>query len=250
MPGIKVHDGSSWSSSFSSNMRIHDGSTWQPALKGWVHDGTNWNQFYPSAPINTVAPTITSAQGWNGLATYTGDTLTASTGTWSGNPTSYSYQWYSNEGIFAGETSASMYIGANRVPYFGVRCYVTATNASGSTTVSTSDQRWPQAIVTGLSVVRLDSASCRIEWDPILNRWGYWTVEIHALPSPPGDILNAPTTNAYKWGSDIQNPDTQSATFFHNGLLYAFWISPFIGSFQGSKGNGLGWKAAGYNQTS
>lgn len=60
------------------------------------------------SPVNTVAPTI------SGTATI-GSTLTASTGTWSNNPTSYTYQWksssdgstYSN---IAGATSSTFLV--------------------------------------------------------------------------------------------------------------------------------------------
>lgn len=249
MPGIKVHDGSSWSSSFSSNMRIHDGSTWRPALKGWVHDGTNWNQFYPSSPVNTVQPQVTSSRQ-NSIAVQVGDTLSVNTGTWSGSPTSYSYQWYSNEGIFAGQTSSTFNIAAQHVPYFGIGCYVTATNSSGSTTATALSSFFSYPVITGQRLTRIDSSSFRVEFNPIQSRWNLWAVEVHAMPSPPGNLLQPPfDPNTYKWGSDILSPSTQSAQFFHNGLLYAIWLNPYIGATLGNKGTGLGWTAVAFNQT-
>ena len=80
-----------------------------------------------AAPTNTVLPGITGTA-------QQGQTLTCSTGTWTGSPTSYSYQW----------KSAGSNVGTNQntyVPVIGdvgntITCVVTATNAGGSTSAT------------------------------------------------------------------------------------------------------------------
>ncbi|MFZ3326084.1 MAG: hypothetical protein WA231_09410, partial [Methylocella sp.] len=82
-----------------------------------------------SKPVNTAYPYVTGIE-------QVGQTLTAGNGSWSGNPTSYTYQWFnSSTGSIHGQTS-STYVA--KVGDLG--CYVTvkviATNAAGSTTSS------------------------------------------------------------------------------------------------------------------
>jgi chitodextrinase len=84
-----------------------------------------------AAPTNTSAPTISGSA-------LVGSTLTASAGSWSGNPTQYAYQWQS---CSADMTSCSNIAGSTAATYTPVtgdvggrdRVKVTATNASGST---------------------------------------------------------------------------------------------------------------------
>ncbi len=78
-----------------------------------------------SAPSNTVAPAVTGS-------TTLGATLTCSTGTWSGEPTSYAYQWQRNGVDIAGEI-ANTYVIAAEDDGTTLRCVVTATNDFGST---------------------------------------------------------------------------------------------------------------------
>jgi hypothetical protein len=86
----------------------------------------------PSAPpSNTEPPAVT------GLAQQ-GETLTGSTGTWSGNPTSYAYQWQRCDAAAASCVNVTNAIGQTYVvgpgdAGFRLRVSVTATNAAGST---------------------------------------------------------------------------------------------------------------------
>lgn len=92
-----------------------------------------------SAPTNSGVPTF------SGTAR-TGETLsTTSTGTWSGSPTSYSYQWtrsatsggvYSN--IATAATSNSYVVTDSDVGYF-IKLAVIATNGIGSSSAASSD---------------------------------------------------------------------------------------------------------------
>lgn len=87
----------------------------------------------PSAPSNTVAPVI------SGTAAFA-STLTATNGTWSGNPTGYTYQWqrastaagtYSN---ISGATSQSYTLTSADIDNY-LKVNVTAANAGGNASV-------------------------------------------------------------------------------------------------------------------
>jgi hypothetical protein len=97
----------------------------------------------PLPPSNTALPTI------SGKAVE-GETLTAGNGTWSGTPTSYTYQWQdcSNTGEsctnITGATATTYKLTANDVGHT-LRVAVTASNAGGSTPASSA----ATAAVTG-----------------------------------------------------------------------------------------------------
>jgi len=86
-----------------------------------------------SAPVNTVAPILTFPYP----GPYTGDTISTSNGTWTGSPT-FTYQWTRQGYPIVGETS-STYVLQNIDIEQEIRSYVTATNAGGSTSVSSSN---------------------------------------------------------------------------------------------------------------
>ncbi len=78
------------------------------------------------APVNTAPPVISGS-------TVVGDMLTTTTGTWTNNPTSYSYQWYWADvaQVIAGATSSSYILQSADVGHT-IKVDVTATNSSGS----------------------------------------------------------------------------------------------------------------------
>jgi hypothetical protein len=76
-----------------------------------------------NAPVNTVAPAITGTA-------QEGQTLTCSTGTWTGTPT-YTYQWKRN-GSNIGSATNSTYTLVTADVSQSIKCTVTATNALGS----------------------------------------------------------------------------------------------------------------------
>lgn len=82
-------------------------------------------------PVNTVAPVV------SGTARV-GQTLAATTGTWSGSPTSYTYQWTRNGSNISGATSAT-YLTVVADMGTLVRCVVTAINAGGPSTPAASN---------------------------------------------------------------------------------------------------------------
>ena len=79
-----------------------------------------------AAPVNTAVPAVTQ------LA----DTLSCSTGTWDGAPTTYAYAW-KLDGADVGTDSASHTVTAADAGK-SATCIVTATNATGSTAAPAS----------------------------------------------------------------------------------------------------------------
>jgi hypothetical protein len=90
----------------------------------------------PPAPVNTQAPVITGT-------TEQGNTLSVSNGTWSNNPTGYSYAWEScnssgaNCAVVGGATSRSYALSVADVGRT-IACVITATGAGGRTSVTTT----------------------------------------------------------------------------------------------------------------
>jgi hypothetical protein len=93
-------------------------------------------------PVNTAAPAITGTA-------QEGQTVTCSTGTWTGTPTiTYTYQWKRN-GSNIGSATNSTYLLVSADVGQSITCQVTATNGSGSAS-ATSNTITPIAAFTGL----------------------------------------------------------------------------------------------------
>lgn len=102
------------------DMNVHRNA---PPLGGMVA----YNQVVatPTAPSNTVAPAVTGTA-------VTGQTLTCTTGTWTGYPApTFTYQWKRNGTAITGATN-STYVLVTADEGTAVKCTVTATNASGA----------------------------------------------------------------------------------------------------------------------
>ena len=81
-------------------------------------------------PVNTTPPAVT------GTATV-GSTLTTTVGIWTYVPTTYTYQWRRSGADIAGAT-ATTYVIVTADKGNQLSCYVTATNAAGSTSVASN----------------------------------------------------------------------------------------------------------------
>ena len=104
----------------------------------------------PAAPSNSSAPSISGTTAF-------GSTLTAANGTWSGNPTGYTYQWRrasTSGGTYsdiAGATSQTYTVATADVGNF-LKVNVTAANAGGSNAVlSAATSQITKATQTTLS---------------------------------------------------------------------------------------------------
>lgn len=90
----------------------------------------------PAAPTNSTPPAVTGQTAQD-------QTLTTSNGSWTGSPTSYTYQWKdcdatgSNCTNISGATSSAYTLQASDVGHT-IRSVLTATNSAGSTTASSA----------------------------------------------------------------------------------------------------------------
>jgi Subtilase family len=94
------------------------------------------------APAPSPPPSNTSPPAISGTP-QEGQTLLASTGSWSGSPTTYAYQWFRCDagggrcGVLSGATASSYGLTASDVS-LTLRVQVVATNATGSTAASSA----------------------------------------------------------------------------------------------------------------
>ena len=110
-----------------------------------------------SPPTNTVLPVVS----YSSLTQ--GSTLTCSTGTWTGSPLSYAYQWYnSSTGIISGSTS-STYVTQSGDVGDDIYCAVTASNAAGSSSPANSAAVGPiTAVAPTISSVTVQSGGTTV----------------------------------------------------------------------------------------
>jgi thermitase len=136
----------------------------------------------PSAPTNATAPAITGSA-------VVANTLQASTGTWTGSPTSYAYQWQrcdttgANCAPISGATLSS-YLLSSTDAGSTIRAQVTASNTAGFAT-STSAQT---AAVT--------TASPSVSSLPTLSGTAQ---DGQVLQTSTGTWTGSPTGYAYQW---------------------------------------------------
>ena len=109
-----------------------------------------------------VVPTVSSAPTISGTTTR-GQILTASTGTWANNPTSYSYTWSratTSAGAYStisGATTSTYTLAPADIGNF-IKVSVTATNSAGNSTASTSAAT-AAAVIAADPIILLDSGT-------------------------------------------------------------------------------------------
>ena len=144
----------------------------------------------PSPPVNTALPTIA------GTATE-GQALSASSGTWSGSPTSYAYQWQGcnalGEGCLSvgGATAQSYTLAASDVGGT-MRVVVTASNAGGSTPASSAATA---AVVPAPPPPPPPPAPTNTALPTVSGS----AVEGQTLSASNGSWTGSPTSYAYQW---------------------------------------------------
>ena len=137
----------------------------------------------PTPPAISTAPTIT------GVA-QTGQTLTTSNGTWTGTPTSYSYQWQraaTSGGVYSNIASAtnSTYVVSDTDAGYFIKSAVIATNGAGSSSAALSSET---SAVTDIAPVNRAI--------PVITgtaRTG------STLTSSSGTWASSPTSYSYQW---------------------------------------------------
>jgi hypothetical protein len=136
----------------------------------------------PPAPTNTVLPSVSGSA-------VEGQAMSATSGTWTGSPTSFSYQWEdcntSGEGCsnVSGATSSSYKLAAGDVGHT-LRVVVTASNAGGSTKASSAATAKVLPLVPNNTVLPSVSGSA---------------VEGHILSASNGTWSGSPTSFSYQW---------------------------------------------------
>jgi hypothetical protein len=144
-------------------------------------------------PANTVAPSI------SGTPTE-GQILTASTGTWTGSPSAYAYQWKRNGVAIAGSINSTRLLTAADVGA-SITVTVTASNGGGSA----------QATSGGVGPVASASPGVPVNTSPPTSA-GITTVG-QVLTVTPGTWTGA-TSLAYQWRADGINIGGATATTY------------------------------------
>lgn len=157
------------------------------------------------APTNTVAPAI------SGTA-QEGQTVTCSTGTWTGTPIiTYTYQWKRN-GSNIGSATSSSYLLVSADVGQSITCQVTATNAVGSNN-ATSNTITPiaavdpdaQAFITAASITNPTQQSAIIQLVTDLKGYSIWT-KMKAIYPIVGGVASSHAVN-------LKSPGTYNLTF-------------------------------------
>ena len=130
-------------------------------------------------PANSTVPTI------SGTARV-GQTLTASTGTWTNSPTSYAYQWNRAGTAISGAT-ASAYVPVSADVADTLAVSVVATNTGGASAPATS---MATSAVTGGGSIPTNTAVPTISGIVQLN---------NTLTASTGSWTNSPTSYTYQW---------------------------------------------------
>jgi hypothetical protein len=147
------------------------------------------------APVNTSAPVI------SGTAQQ-GQTVSCSAGAWDNSPTGYAYQWLRGGSPISG-ASSSTYLLASADVGLSITCAVTATNAAGSATATSSSITPTGIVAPGAPLVVVN---------PAISGTAQKTLSITC---GTGTWTNSPTGYTYQWsrnGSAISGATTNSYT--------------------------------------
>jgi hypothetical protein len=167
-------------------------------------------------PVNTVAPAI------SGTA-QEGQTVTCSTGTWTGTPTiTYAYQWKRN-GSNIGSATNSTYLLVSADVGQSITCQVTATNGAGSASAN-SNTITPiaavdpdaQAFITAASITDPTQQSAINQLVVDLKGYSIWTKMKALYPFVGG------SASSHKW--NLKNPLDTDAAFrlvFNGGWTHS-----------------------------
>jgi hypothetical protein len=140
-------------------------------------------------PVNSVAPVISGT-------TTLGSTLTSTTGTWSNNPATYSYQWYRGASLIGGATS-STYVTVLADSTANITCVVTATNVAGS--ANATSNTLTMADYTPANTVAPAVSGTAVVGQVLTTTNGTWT--------------NSPSSYSYQWKRGATNIGTNATTY-------------------------------------
>jgi hypothetical protein len=141
-------------------------------------------------PANTVAPVV------SGTATV-GQTLSCTTGTWSGLPSpTFTYQWQ-RAGSNIGSATSSTYVLVAADAGNAIRCVVTGTNTVGSTSANSNATAAVAATVPGAPTIGTATAvtysSATVSYTAPASNGGA-TITLYTATSSPGGITGTLAT--------------------------------------------------------
>jgi len=203
----------SWKATTKYYVKI--GGSWKTVSDGYVKISGAWKRFFTtvvSAPVNTVAPVVSPSSGPAGSTTFS-----TTNGTWSPDDADgvYAYQWQfydsgSLYGSISGATSSTYTPASNYVSVYGsvLRCRVTATNATGSTSAVSNEVTVTTPVPTGGSVTispsgtQLAGTTLTVSTSGWSNSPTSYNVRLYASTSNPpvpgaiGTVLKASTSSS------------------------------------------------------
>jgi alpha-tubulin suppressor-like RCC1 family protein len=138
---------------------------------------------YSSAPVNTVAPVV------SGTATR-GQTLSSTTGTWTGKPDpTFAYQWQRAGSNIGGATS-STYVLVSADVGNAIRCVVTATNVVAAVSANSNATAAVAGLVAGAPTIGTATAvtatSATVDFTAPADNGGLTITSYTATSSPSG----------------------------------------------------------------
>lgn len=138
---------------------------------------------YGTPPVNVTPPVIEGDPQVGQILTVTDN------GTWTNSPSSYSYQWYLDDGLISGETASSYAVLDGDEGGF-VNCKVTATNGDGPSAATASNYIGPIA-PSGVPVNIVA---------PVVS--GASTAVGVTLSTDDGTWTGSPSSFTYQWKRD------------------------------------------------
>ena len=209
---------------------------WKKITSGWVATTNGWKKFFTgvlSAPINTVAPVVSPSSGPAGSTTFS-----TTNGTWSPDDADgvYGYQWQfydsgSLYGSISGATSSTYTPSSNYVSVYGsvLRCRVTATNATGSTSATSNEVTVTTPVPTGGSVsisptgTQLAGTTLTVSTTGWSNSPTSYSLRLYASTSNPpttGNLLVASSSSS-SLTYTITNADAAAPAFYFKAFATA-----------------------------
>jgi hypothetical protein len=186
---------------------------------------TATNGFGSSTPATSAAtsavidiiPTISSVPTISGTA-QVGQTLTATTGTWTHNPTSFAYQWNRAGTAIAGAT-ASTYVPVAADVGSMLTVSVVATNSGGSSTPAVSA---PTAAVIAAPppAIPVNTSPPVVTGTPVVGQ---------TLSSTNGAWTGSPTSFRYMWTWEDFGTDTSPSRQMQTNVVLASDVGHQLG---------------------